>query len=158
MSQNSPVDIAAAKEILEHNDRGGYTIPTDGLYPFQWSWDSAITSLGWMHINEARAWQEAEVMFRGQWKNGMLPHILFHGDAETYFPGPDVWGGGAKIPSSAISQPPVWATAVRIMYEQANDRDLADPQTFQPLVIRFVFHGVSLVKRWQGSPSGCLDT
>lgn len=29
-----------AKRILAANDRGGYTVPTDRLYPFQWNWDS----------------------------------------------------------------------------------------------------------------------
>lgn len=123
--EQRPIDINAAATILRQNDRGGYSVPTDGLYPFQWSWDSAITALGWMTIDEERAWQEAEIMFRGQWDNGMVPHILFHKDAESYFPGPDVWGSNTTIPSSAISQPPVWATAVRTMYEQAGDRSVA---------------------------------
>ena len=30
-----------ARAILKQNDRGGYTIPTNGLYPYQWNWDSA---------------------------------------------------------------------------------------------------------------------
>ncbi len=117
----------AAAEILRKNDRSGYTVPTHGLYPFQWSWDSAITALGWLKLDETRAWQECETMFRGQWANGMLPHILFHKNAASYFPGPDVWGGESHpVPSSAISQPPVWATAVRILYNSAADRSLAD--------------------------------
>ena len=28
------------------NDRGGYTVPTEGLYPYQWNWDSAFVALG----------------------------------------------------------------------------------------------------------------
>ena len=123
---NTPIDTTLAANILRNNDRGGYTIPTDGLYPFQWSWDSALVALGWMRIDESRAWEEAETMFRGQWDNGMVPHILFHKDAESYFPGPDVWGNRQPIPSSAISQPPVWATAIRLLYEQSLDRELAD--------------------------------
>ena len=118
--------LQEAKEVLRNNDRGGYTVPTHGLYPFQWSWDSAITALGWLKLDESRAWQEAEFMFRGQWDNGMVPHILFHKDAESYFPGPDVWGGNHPIPSSAISQPPVWATAIRLLYENSKDRALAE--------------------------------
>jgi len=125
-SSSDRIDGDAAASILRQNDRGGYTIPTDGLYPFQWSWDSAITALGWMKIDESRAWQEVETMFSGQWDNGMIPHILFHKDAESYFPGPDVWGSTEKIPSSAISQPPVWATAIRLLYEECQDQKLAD--------------------------------
>jgi len=134
------IDVKLAREILERNDRGGYSVPTDGLYPFQWSWDSAITALGWMTIDEHRAWQEAETMFSGQWDNGMVPHILFHKDAETYFPGPDVWGSDKQIPSSAISQPPVWATAIRIMYEQASDRALANEKLLGLLPKLMAYH------------------
>jgi hypothetical protein len=38
--------IASAKQILRDNDRGAYTIPSQGLYPFQWNWDSCLTALG----------------------------------------------------------------------------------------------------------------
>ncbi|NJS36425.1 MAG: hypothetical protein HC765_08330 [Brachymonas sp.] len=30
-----------AIQTLIDNDRGGYTIPTAGLYPFQWNWTRA---------------------------------------------------------------------------------------------------------------------
>lgn len=139
-SGQRPIDVDSAMRILRQNDRGGYSVPTDGLYPFQWSWDSAITALGWMKIDERRAWQEAETMFRGQWDNGMVPHILFHKDAESYFPGPDVWGSDKTIPSSAISQPPVWATAIRFMYEQAGDRSLAEQKLRELLPKLIAYH------------------
>ena len=128
-----------AARILRANDRDGHTVPTDGLYPFQWSWDSAITALGWLTFDEARAWRECAVMFDGQWENGMVPHILFHGDSSTYFPGPDVWGGGHRIPSSAISQPPVWATTIRMMYEGAKDKSLAEAsvQALLPMLVDY---------------------
>ncbi len=128
-----------AASILLANDRDGHTVPTDGLYPFQWSWDSAITALGWLTFDEARAWREAAVMFDGQWENGMVPHILFHGDSSTYFPGPDVWGGGHRIPSSAISQPAVWATCIRMMYERAEDKSLAEAsaQALLPMLVDY---------------------
>jgi glycogen debranching enzyme len=131
------IDVAAARAILEANDRDGHTVPTDGLYPFQWSWDSAITALGWQTFDEDRAWREAEAMFAGQWDNGMLPHILFHGDAESYFPGPDVWGSGTRIPSSAISQPAIWATTLRMMLAGASDKELAETR-LRPLVPKLV--------------------
>ncbi len=134
------IDMQDAQQVLRDNDRDGHTVPTDGLYPFQWSWDSAITALGWLTFDEARAWEEAHTMFRGQWDNGMLPHILFHGDAESYFPGPDVWGSNTSIPSSAISQPPVWATAVRYMVEHAEDRDLAEAALQKLLPQHLAYH------------------
>lgn len=128
-------DQAAA--VLQKNDLGGYTVPTHGLYPFQWSWDSAITALGWLRLDEARAWAEAETMFQGQWANGMVPHILFHKDAESYFPGPDIWGSQQPVPSSAISQPPLWASAIRILYANSVDRPLAK-QKLRGLIPRLV--------------------
>ena len=134
------IDLLDAQQVLRDNDRNGHTVPTDGLYPFQWSWDSAITALGWLTFDEARAWEEAHTMFRGQWDNGMLPHILFHGDAESYFPGPDVWGSRTTIPSSAVSQPPVWATAIRYMVEHARDRALADSALEQLLPKLIAYH------------------
>ena len=31
--------IDQAKAVMRKNDRGTYTVPTHGLYPFQWNWD-----------------------------------------------------------------------------------------------------------------------
>ena len=132
------IDVATARGILEANDRDGHTVPTDGLYPFQWSWDSAITALGWQTFDEPRAWREAEVMFDGQWDNGMVPHILFHGgEAESYFPGPDVWGSQGRVPSSAVSQPAIWATTLSMMLNNSRDRDLAEAR-LAPLIPKLV--------------------
>lgn len=117
---------AQAQQILRDNDRGGFTIPTNRLYPFQWLWDAGFTALGWMEFDEARAWQELEYVFGGQWPNGMLPHIIFHRHEPTYFPGPDVWGAPHQPASSAVTQPPVIAWCVRVMLEQARDRALAE--------------------------------
>jgi len=110
-------DIAAldrrAREILGENDRGGYTVPTAGLYPFQWNWDSAFAALGFATFDLPRAWTELETLLGGRWPNGMVPHIVFHRPDEGYFPGPDVWGTNRTPPTSGITQPPVAASAVR---------------------------------------------
>lgn len=112
---------AQAREILRKNDRGGYTVPTDGLYPYQWNWDSAFAAWGFACFDQDRAWAEIETLFSGQWPNGMVPHILFHKADPGYFPGPDVWGthGKGPIVSSGISQPPVAASFARRIYEAA---------------------------------------
>ncbi|WP_027883081.1 amylo-alpha-1,6-glucosidase [Meiothermus rufus] len=117
-----------ARRILLANDRGGFTIPTAGLYPFQWLWDAGFTALGWMQFDEGRAWQELKTLFRGQWENGMLPHIVFHRPEPTYFPGPERWGVAHIPPTSAITQPPVVATFVRWMLEQAQNQALAEAE------------------------------
>ena len=104
-----------ARAILTGNDRGGYTIPTAGLYPYQWNWDSAFAAWGFSTFDIDRAWTELETLFSGQWDTGMVPHILFHQPDPGYFPGPDVWGteGKGPIASSGISQPPVAAILMR---------------------------------------------
>lgn len=100
-------------------------MPTDGLYPFQWNWDSCLVALGWATFDETRAWLEIETLFSAQWEDGMVPHIVFHQDDPRYFPGPDVWETQRETPSSGITQPPVAATIVRRLVERAGDRDLA---------------------------------
>lgn len=102
------------ERILELNWRGGFTVPTDKLYPFQWNWDSGFISLGHSYFNLDRAMQELENLFSAQWENGMVPHIVFHSENEkTYFPNFDFWGtevnSGApqKPKSSGITQPAV---------------------------------------------------
>lgn len=107
-----------AKKVLQGNDRGGYTIPTKGLYPYQWNWDSAFAAYGFSEFDIPRAWQEIETLFNGQWNNGMLPHIIFHKVDESYFPGPKIWQGIGPIASSGISQPPVVASIVRKILEK----------------------------------------
>lgn len=114
-----------ALEVLKENDLGSYTIPTRGLYPFQWNWDSCLTALGQSHYDEARAWTEIETLFRHQWPDGMVPHIVFHVRDEGYFPGPDVWRTGRPTATSGITQPPVAGFAVRRLFERARDKDLA---------------------------------
>ncbi|MEM1376335.1 MAG: hypothetical protein AAGG69_02995 [Pseudomonadota bacterium] len=106
-----------ARDILNLNDRGGYTVPTAGLYPYQWNWDSAFAAWGFATFDINRAWVELETLFSGQWASGMVPHIIFHKVDPGYFPGPDVWGGVGPLPSSGISQPPVAASVARWMYE-----------------------------------------
>ena len=123
---DKPAVFARAADILRDNDRGAYTIPTKGLYPFQWNWDSCLTALGLRHFDEARAWLEIETLMAHQWPDGMVPHIVFHVPDDGYFPGPDVWRTGRPVPTSGITQPPVLGFVLRRLFEEANDRVLAE--------------------------------
>jgi hypothetical protein len=114
-----------AAKVLRANDRGAYTVPTHGLYPFQWNWDSCLTALGQRHLDERRAWTEVETLLAHQWPDGMVPHIVFHMRDEGYFPGPDVWRTGRLTPTSGITQPPVLGFVLRQLFERARDRHLA---------------------------------
>ncbi|MFD1798115.1 amylo-alpha-1,6-glucosidase [Paracoccus aurantiacus] len=120
-----------AAAILAENDRGSYTVPTKGLYPFQWNWDSCLTALGQAAIDESRALTEIETLFDHQWSDGMVPHIVFHVMDDGYFPGPDVWDTarilGLSTPTSGITQPPVAGFALARLMERSADADaLAD--------------------------------
>ncbi len=117
---------AEARAILRANDRGGYTVPTAGLYPFQWNWDSAFCAMGFATFDEARGWDELDHLLLGQWPDGLVPHIVFHQPSDSYFPGPDVWGARHDPPTSGITQPPVAAIAARRMLDGATDRALAE--------------------------------
>jgi hypothetical protein len=123
-AQTSPI-YNHAVEVLKENDLGTYTVPTKGLYPFQWNWDSCLTALGQSHYDEARAWTEIETLFAHQWPDGMVPHIVFHVDDEGYFPGPHIWETGRPVPTSGITQPPVLGFVLRRLYERARDKELA---------------------------------
>ena len=107
-----------ARSILQSNDRGGYTLPTAGLYPFQWNWDASVNALGWMTFDAPRAWEELRWLFKGQWRggpnDGFVAQINFHEESDTYFPGPGEWGTdgapgteGLGTRTSSISQPPL---------------------------------------------------
>ncbi|CAF1088614.1 unnamed protein product [Rotaria sp. Silwood1] len=112
-----------ARAVLALNDRGGYTVPTDALYPFQWNWDSAFVAMGFATFDIDRAYQELERLVEGQWNDGMLPHIVFHVPSDTYFPGSEVWNThhrhDKKPTTSGITQPPVFGMALRYIYEKA---------------------------------------
>lgn len=114
--------IEQAQKVLRANDRGSYTVPTDGLYPFQWNWDSALVALGLARFDAPRAWVEVETLMQHQWECGMVPHIIFHEPNEGYFPGAEVWGTGRAVPTTGITQPAVAGYAVRRLFDMDTDR------------------------------------
>ena len=69
--------------VLKRNNVGGWTKPTTELYPHQWLWDSCFIAIGQRHFNVKQAQKEIKNIFRGQWKNGMVPNIIY-GNAKRY--------------------------------------------------------------------------
>lgn len=121
---------AAAEALLRGNDRGGYTVPAPRLYPHQWNWDSGFCAIGWRHVDPRRAARELEMLLRGQWQDGLIPHIIFNPDG-NYEPGPAQWktvgapGAPTGAFASSITQPPIAATAARLVLERAGgDREV----------------------------------
>lgn len=111
-----------AKHLLQGNDLGGYTVPTKGLYPYQWNWDSVFVALGFAKFDNDRAWKEIETLLDAQWDCGFVPHIVFRKEDPSYFPGPNIWQGRGPIPSSGISNPPVAATMVKKLFENDGNK------------------------------------
>jgi len=119
----------SAKQILKQNRTDRFTRPTSNLYPHQWSWDSCFISIGYSHYDQEWAMKELNHLFDAQWKNGMIPQIVFDekGYEEKYFPGPAFWqidrspNAPGHVKTSGICQPPVHATAVRAILQNATD-------------------------------------
>lgn len=132
--------VQRAIKVLSDNDRNGYTIPSAKLYPYQWNWDSCFIALGLATVDEHRAWRELRFLLRGQWPDGMLPHIVFHRVDPTYFPGPEVWGVDHSPPTSGITQPPLLATAIRLIHEKARDRHTAKRAVLEFLPKILAYH------------------
>jgi len=120
--------IERAKAVLDSNWTGRFTKPAPSLYPHQWSWDAAFIAIGYAHYDQARAESELRSLFEGQWKNGLVPQIVFDPRAAGYFPGPDVWRATGhplapqSPPTSGIVQPPVHTTATLHIYRHAHDQ------------------------------------
>lgn len=74
-------------------------------------------AIGLAHLSIPRAITELRSLLRGQWRTGMIPHIVFSG-APGYFPGPDRWrtdradAAPMGVATSGICQPPVHSLAV----------------------------------------------
>ncbi len=168
---STPAELMTKAEgILALNDRGSYTVPTHGLYPFQWNWDSCLVSLGQRHTNEPRAWLELHTLFEHQWDDGMVPHIVFHELDDGYFPGPEIWATGKSVPTTGITQPPVAGLAIRRLFEDATDTANAkrSAERLLPLVDRwhqwFYNHRdpertglVALIHPWESGRDNSVD-
>lgn len=133
-----------AARVLDQNRLSGWTRAAPRLYPHQWSWDSAFIAIGLVHIDPERAMEELRSLFRGQWRNGMLPHIVFNPDIpdQDDFPSAGRWNCGEVAPdspvgvrTSGIAQPPVHAIAAQRAVQAASPERRADyaREVFGPL-------------------------
>ena len=126
----TPTQLAArAAYLLRGNDLGVMTTAAPLLYPHMWSWDAAFVAIGLAPLSVERAVVELDTLLSAQWRNGMIPHIVFANGVDGYFPGPARWATAEladNAPSgrltSGITQPPVHAIAVRRILDHANAR------------------------------------
>lgn len=155
-----------ARDILRKNDRGGYTVPTDGLYPYQWNWDSAFAAWGFATFDLPRAWQELETLMASQWDDGMVPHIIFHKSDPGYFPGPDVCNTNQTPMTSGISQPPVAAILARLIWEQDTAIGHQRLATLYPKLVKWhrwwhdfrcTYGPAAITHPWESGRDNCPD-
>lgn len=110
----TPTQLAArAAYLLRGNDLGTMTSAAPKLYPHMWSWDAAFVAVGLAPLSVERAVVELDTLLSAQWKNGMIPHIVFANGVDGYFPGPTRWDVNALAAhaplgtaTSGITQPP----------------------------------------------------
>lgn len=112
-----------AKETLRANDAGIFTRPGNQQYPHQWNWDSAVIALGLSHYDLPRALVELRALLGAQWKNGMLPHVVYHNAPSDYFPDSAFWQiesspDAPLVPTSGITQPPLLTTVIRRIHNR----------------------------------------
>ena len=155
-----------ARQMLRENDRGGYTLPTKGLYPYQWNWDSAFAAWGFATFDLPRAWDELDTLMASQWDSGMVPHIIFHEPDPGYFPGPDVWGTAQSPETSGITQPPVAAILARQIWDLDRDAGRDRIATLYPKFKSWhrwwaeqrCTHGpVAITHPWESGRDNCPD-
>ena len=122
--------IDKAKRVLNQNyQKKGFTIPSKNLYPFQWKWDSGFIAIGFAHFDIEKAKKEINSLLNAQWKNGFIPHIVFHTKNDSYFPGADFHKSSlhpkspVHIDTSGITQPPVLGFVLEKLYNIADDKE-----------------------------------
>ncbi len=118
--------------MLDRNRRGAWTCPSVSLYPHQWLWDSCFVAVGLARYDPQRAASELRAVFRGQWANGMLPHMIFADDVRD-IGSRRIWRSKTHpdaprdVETSCITQPPLAAMAA---WKVAQALATADRQAF----------------------------
>jgi hypothetical protein len=118
--------ISQAKQVLENNRLGGFTIPARGLYPNQVLWDSCFIAIGKSNYEIAEAQSELRSLLRGQWANGMMPNIIFNEGSKSRIDR-RIWlsstneNSPRSVATSGITQPPLLAIATQIVGQKLNE-------------------------------------
>ncbi|MPV36111.1 MGH1-like glycoside hydrolase domain-containing protein [Georgenia subflava] len=155
--------VRAAVAVLDRNWTGSHTLPATGLYPHQWSWDSAFIAMGLRHRSPERAEQELESLLAGQWADGRIPQIVYDPRRDDdYAPGATFWRsdelpGTPSVPTAGLVQPPNHAWAAWEVYRADPDADRAADfarRVYPPLV---AWHDYLTGRRTLGrSPLACV--
>lgn len=147
IDQDPPIDLLSeAISVLNENDKGSYTVPSNGLYPHQWLWDSCFIAIGQANYDVDRAKLEILSLLRGQWHNGMVPSIILWRGKNQASQNLDrherIWrswlnpNAPDEISTSGITQPPMLAEAITQIGNKLNKTDRRNwyKQVYKPLL------------------------
>ena len=117
---------AEAERILRLNDRGGYTVPTDGLYPLPVELGFRLCRARLRRLRHRPGLdRDRDAVHRAMGQTGWCRISCFTARTRDIFRGPMSGGtetalgrGGARVPSSGISQPPVAASLAWRIYRE----------------------------------------
>jgi len=99
-----------------------YTVPSSTIYPHQWFWDSCFHTIIYTRLKKFEdARKEMRSMLQGQWKNGMIPHMIYWKKSRRANVD---WG--TKNNTSSITQPPMIAYAIENLYNRTNDKEFVE--------------------------------
>lgn len=121
-----------AIQVLKLNHYKHFTKPSLKLYPHQWNWDSAFIAIGLSYFDEQRAQEEIISLLKGQWANGMIPHIVYSDSSGEYFPDANFWESEKNSDSpqyrltSGITQQPILSFAALRVYQISKDKKKAE--------------------------------
>ncbi|HEY4521152.1 MAG TPA: trehalase family glycosidase, partial [Candidatus Paceibacterota bacterium] len=115
------MDIAReARKVMEENrcTTGGYiyTQPSKDHYPYQWLWDSCFHAIILSHYDPAAAQEELRSLLSRQFKDGMVPHIIYWSSGILHL---FRWGMEG---TSSITQPPMIAYAAWQVHRSTFDK------------------------------------
>jgi hypothetical protein len=96
--------VRAALEAAWHP--AGFTAPSPGRYPWQWSWDSCFHAIVWAELGDDRGVGEIDRLLGHRDIEGFVPHVIYEplDDPHEAF-----WGRPA---TSSITQPPMYGHAL----------------------------------------------
>jgi glycogen debranching enzyme len=116
--------LKEARKILLTNRRfsNGYqfTLPSADHYPYQWLWDSCFHAIILAQIEPEAAKAELISLLSKQFKDGMVPHIIYWSPGILHL---FRWGVEG---TSSLTQPPMIAYAAWEIHRRASDRSFLE--------------------------------
>jgi glycogen debranching enzyme len=118
-------DIPEALSLIHACDTGYRITPNQTNFrDSYWLWDSGFLAMGLASLSPSRAKEELRKLMESQHPNGMIPHVVVRSDLPLsqvkHFIS---WGNQQHndLQTSGITQPPVIATATRVVAEHLSN-------------------------------------